>query len=50
MNEIIWEDFENIELRVGPIVKVLDFPEARKATYRIVVDFREEIGMKKFSA
>lgn len=39
MEEIIWDDFEKVELRVGTILEVLDFPEARKPAYKIKVDF-----------
>lgn len=37
MNEI--QDFYNIDLRIGTIIKVEDFPEARKRSYKIVIDF-----------
>ena len=50
MKEINWNDFEKVELRVGTIVEVLDFPEARKPAYKIIVDFGGEIGTKKSSA
>lgn len=50
MQQISWNDFEKIELRVGTIIEVLDFPEARKPAYKIKVDFGEEIGIKKSSA
>ena len=49
-NEISWSDFEKIEMRVGTIVKVNDFPEARKPAYQITIDFGSEIGIKKSSA
>lgn len=47
---ITWEDFENVELRVGTIVEVEDFPRARKPAYRITVDLGEGIGLKRSSA
>lgn len=47
---ITWNDFENIDLRVGVIIAVHDFPEARKPAYKITVDFGKEIGIKKSSA
>jgi tRNA-binding protein len=47
---IEWNDFEKVELRVGTIVEVLDFPEARKPAWRLRVDFGAEIGIKQSSA
>ena len=40
------EDFNKIDIRVGKIVEVKDFPEARKPSYKIKVDFGREIGIK----
>lgn len=42
-----FDDFQKLDIRVGKIVKVEDFPEARKPLYKITVDFGEEIGIKK---
>ena len=50
MSTIEWKDFEKVDLRVGTIVNVEDFPEARNPAYKIYVDFGEEIGVKKTSA
>lgn len=50
MQEISWNDFEKVELRVGTIIEVEDFPEARKPAYKLKVDFGEEVGVKKSSA
>lgn len=46
---IAFEDFEKIEIRVGEIVEVSDFPKARKPAYKVVVDFAEGIGRKQSS-
>ena len=50
METIEWDDFEKVELRVGTIVEVEEFPEARKPAYIIKVDFGDEIGLRKSSA
>lgn len=50
MDKIEWADFQKVELRVGTIVEVADFPEARNPAYKLVVDFGEEVGSKKSSA
>lgn len=49
METINWNDFEKVELRVGTILQVLDFPEARKPAYKLQVDFGE-FGIKWSSA
>ena len=46
---ITWEDFEKIEIRTGTIVKVNDFPKAKKPAYQLTIDFGE-YGMKQSSA
>ena len=48
--EINWKDFEKVEMRVGTIVEVNDFPEAKKPAFQLKVDFGPEIGMRKTSA
>ena len=50
MEEIAWDDFLKVELRVGRILSVKAFPQARKPAYILTVDFGEEIGVKKSSA
>lgn len=50
MKPIDWKDFEQVELRVGTIVSVEDFPEARKPAYKIKAEFGPDIGIKQSSA
>ena len=50
MEEIIWEDFERVELLAGTIVSVQPFPEARHPAYIIHADFGPKIGVLKSSA
>lgn len=49
-NELSWSDFEKVEMRIGTILEVNDFPEARNPAYQIKIDFGSEIGVKKTSA
>ena len=50
MSEISWEDFQKVELCVGTIVEVEEFPEARRPAWKLTVDFGELIGVKRASA
>ena len=45
-----YAEFERVDIRVGRIVEVLDFPEARKPAYKLRIDFGPDIGVKKSSA
>ena len=47
---ITWKDFEKVDIRIGTIVEVEDFPEARNPAFILHVDFGIEIGLKKSSS
>ena len=49
MNQITWDDFERVEIRVGRIVQADEFPKARKPAYQLKIDFGE-LGVKSSSA
>lgn len=49
MNQITWDDFEKVEIRVGRIVQADEFPKARKPAYQLKIDFGE-LGVKSSSA
>ena len=47
---INWNDFEKIDMRVGTVMEVNDFPKARKPAFLLTIDFGSEIGIKRSSA
>lgn len=50
MKKIQWSDFEQVELRVGTVLEVQEFPKARRPAYIVVADFGPDIGKLKCSA
>lgn len=49
-NIISYQDFEKVDIRVGRIVRVEDFPEARNPSYKLTIDFGSELGERRSSA
>ena len=49
-NNLSWHEFEKVAMRVGTILAVDDFPEARKPAYQLTIDFGADIGIRKTSA
>jgi tRNA-binding protein len=47
---ISFDDFLKVDMRVGRVIAVEDFPEARKPAWKLTIDFGEEIGVKRCSA
>lgn len=49
-NDLKWSEFERVDMRVGTIISVSDFPEARKPAFQLNIDFGDAIGVRKTSA
>lgn len=49
-NEITWEQFKQVDIRIGTIIDVREFPQAHKPAYQLIVDLGSEIGKKSSSA
>ncbi|MEC7782491.1 MAG: tRNA-binding protein [Bacteroidota bacterium] len=49
-NDLKWSEFERVDMRVGTIISVSDFPEARKPAFQLNIDFGDVIGIRKTSA
>ena len=50
MSSASWEDFERIDMRVGRVTAVEEFPEARRPAWKLEIDFGADVGVKRSSA
>ena len=50
MSTITFDDFMKVDIRIGTVVEVMAFPEARKPAYKLKIDFGDVIGVRKSSA
>ncbi len=49
-DDLSWEEFERVDMRVGRVLAVDDFPEARRPAWKLTIDFGSEIGERRSSA
>ena len=47
---LTWEQFEAVDMRVGRVLQVDEFPEARRPAWKLTIDFGDEIGTRRSSA
>jgi len=45
-NNLSWQDFEKVEMRIGTILEANDFPEARKPAYQLTIDFGKKLALE----
>jgi tRNA-binding protein len=50
VSEITWEQFEAVDMRIGRVLEVDEFPEARVPAWKLRIDFGPEVGQKRSSA
>ena len=50
MNDLTWQEFARVDLRVGTVIAAEPFPEARRPAFKLTVDFGDDIGTRKASA
>jgi len=48
--DLAWDEFMRVDMRVGRVVEVEDFPEARKPAWKLRVDFGAQVGVRRSSA
>jgi tRNA-binding protein len=48
--ELTWDEFEAVDMRVGRVLEVSDFPEARRPAWKLRIDFGSEVGERRSSA